>query len=218
VAIFYRHDAKAAARVVAGIRDAGGQATAMAVDVGNEMAVLDGFSAADALGPLTLLVNNAAITGGVARVAEVEAAMLATLLQTNVVGAFLAAREAIRRMSTRHGGNGGSIVNVSSGAAELGSPGVWVHYAATKGALDTMTRGLAREVATEGIRVNAVRPGLIDTDIHATRPPGQLDRMVQDIPMQRIGTPEEIAATILWLASDEAGYVTGALVDARGGK
>jgi NAD(P)-dependent dehydrogenase (short-subunit alcohol dehydrogenase family) len=218
VAIFYRHDAKAAARVVAGIRDAGGQATAMAVDVGNEMAVLDGFSAADALGPLTLLVNNAAITGGVARVAEVEAAMLATLLQTNVVGAFLAAREAIRRMSTRHGGNGGSIVNVSSGAAELGSPGVWVHYAATKGALDTMTRGLAREVAAEGIRVNAVRPGLIDTDIHATRPPGQLDRMVQDIPMQRIGTPEEIAATILWLASDEAGYVTGALVDARGGK
>ena len=121
-------------------------------------------------------------------------------------------------MSTRHGGNGGSIVNVSSGAAELGSPGVWVHYAATKGALDTMTRGLAREVAAEGIRVNAVRPGLIDTDIHATRPPGQLDRMVQDIPMQRIGTPEEIAATILWLASDEAGYVTGALVDARGGK
>jgi NAD(P)-dependent dehydrogenase (short-subunit alcohol dehydrogenase family) len=218
VAIFYRHDAAAAARVVASIQGAGGRATAIAVDVGDEQAVINGFVAADALGPLTLLVNNAAVTGGVARVADVEAAMLATLFQTNVVGAFLAAREAIRRMSTRNGGNGGSIVNVSSGAAELGSPGVWVHYAATKGAVDTMTRGLAREVAAEGIRVNAVRPGLIDTGIHATRPPGQLDRMVQDIPMQRIGTPEEIAATILWLAGDEASYVTGALVDARGGK
>jgi NAD(P)-dependent dehydrogenase (short-subunit alcohol dehydrogenase family) len=218
VAIFYRSDATAAARVVADIRRAGGQAEAMAVDVGDEQAVTGGFAAADALGPLTLLVNNAAITGGVSRVADVEAAMLAALFQTNVIGAFLAAREAVRRMSTRSGGTGGSIVNVSSGAAELGSPNVWVHYAATKGALDTMTRGLAREVGGEGIRVNAVRPGLVDTDIHASRPPGQLERMVQDIPMQRIGTPEEIAATILWLASDDAAYVTGALVDARGGK
>ena len=143
--------------------------------------------------------------------------MLDTLVRTNIVGAFLAAREAVRRMSTRHGGRGGSIVNVSSGAAQLGSPGVWIHYAATKGALDTMTIGLAKEVAGEGIRVNAVRPGIIDTEIHAARPPGQMEKMLQAVPMQRAGTAEEIAHTILWLASDEASYVTAALLDARGG-
>jgi len=120
-------------------------------------------------------------------------------------------------MSTRHGGRGGSIVNVSSGAAQLGSPNVWIHYAATKGALDTMTIGLAKEVAGEGIRVNAVRPGIIDTEIHAARPPGQVEKMRQAIPMARLGTADEIAATILWLASDEASYVTAALLDARGG-
>ena len=143
--------------------------------------------------------------------------MLDTLVRTNIVGAFLAAREAVRRMSTRHGGRGGSIVNVSSGAAQLGSPNVWIHYAATKGALDTMTVGLAKEVAGEGIRVNAVRPGIIDTEIHAARPPGQVEKMRQAIPMARLGTVDEIAATILWLASDEASYVTAALLDARGG-
>ena len=143
--------------------------------------------------------------------------MLEKLCRTNVVGAFLAAREAVRRMSTKHGGRGGSIVNVSSGASQLGSPGVWIHYAATKGALDTMTIGLAKEVAAEGIRVNAVRPGIIDTEIHAARPPGQVERMRQSIPMGRLGTVDEIAHAILWLASDEASYVTAALLDARGG-
>jgi NAD(P)-dependent dehydrogenase (short-subunit alcohol dehydrogenase family) len=218
VAIFYHSAAAAAEQVVSGIRAGGGVAQAYAVDVGDEAAVVRGFAAADALGPLTLLVNNAGVVGRVARVDSVDAAMLEALFRTNVIGAFLAAREAIRRMSTRHGGHGGSIVNVSSGAAQLGSPNVWVHYAASKGALDTMTVGLAREVAGEGIRVNAVRPGLIDTDIHAARPPGQLNQMALDIPMQRIGQPDEIAATILWLASPAASYVTGALVDARGGK
>ena len=143
--------------------------------------------------------------------------MLERLVRINVVGAFIAAREAVRRMSTKRGGRGGSIVNVSSGASQLGSPNVWVHYAATKGALDTMTIGLAKEVAGEGIRVNAVRPGIIDTDIHAGRPPGQLDRMKGMVPLQRIGTVDEVARAILWLASDEASYVTGAFIDARGG-
>jgi NAD(P)-dependent dehydrogenase (short-subunit alcohol dehydrogenase family) len=137
----------------------------------------------------------------------------------NVWAPFVCAREAIRRMSTRHGGRGGAIVNVGSGASQLGTPGVWVHYAATKGALDTMTVGLAKEVAGEGIRVNGVRPGLIDTEIHAARPPGQLEGIAREIPMQRIGTPEDIARTIVWLADgEESSYVTASLVDARGGR
>ena len=148
---------------------------------------------------------------------ETAPVALERLVSINVVGAFIAAREAVRRMSTKRGGRGGSIVNVSSGASQLGSPNVWVHYAATKGALDTMTIGLAKEVAGEGIRVNAVRPGIIDTDIHAGRPPGQLDRMKGMVPLQRIGTVDEVARAILWLASDEASYVTGAFIDARGG-
>jgi NAD(P)-dependent dehydrogenase (short-subunit alcohol dehydrogenase family) len=186
-------------------------------DIGVERDVVRAFEAADALGPLALLVNNAGIVGSVGRLEDVDASMLETLVRTNVVGAFLAAREAVRRMSTRRGGRGGSIVNVSSGASQLGSPNVWIHYAATKGAMDTMTIGLAKEVAGEGIRVNAVRPGIIDTEIHATRPPGQLETMRKAIPMQRVGTADEVAATILWLASDEASYVTAALLDVRGG-
>jgi NAD(P)-dependent dehydrogenase (short-subunit alcohol dehydrogenase family) len=195
----------------------GRRAIAVQADVADEAALVAAFRSADALGPLTLLVNNAGIVGSVGRLEDVTGAMLDTLARTNIVGAFLAAREAVRRMSTRHGGRGGSIVNVSSGAAQLGSPNVWIHYAATKGALDTMTIGLAKEVAGEGIRVNAVRPGIIDTEIHAARPPGQVEKMRQAIPMARLGTADEIAATILWLASDEASYVTAALLDARGG-
>jgi NAD(P)-dependent dehydrogenase (short-subunit alcohol dehydrogenase family) len=217
VAITYRERADEAAAVVRDVEAAGRRALAVQGDVGVERDVVRAFEAADALGPLTLLVNNAGIVGTVGRLEDVEASMLETLVRTNVVGAFLAAREAVRRMSTRRGGPGGSIVNVSSGASQLGSPNVWIHYAATKGAMDTMTIGLAKEVAGEGIRVNAVRPGIIDTDIHATRPPGQLETMRKSIPMQRVGTADEVAATILWLASDEASYVTAALLDVRGG-
>jgi NAD(P)-dependent dehydrogenase (short-subunit alcohol dehydrogenase family) len=217
VAITYLSRADAADAVVRDVEALGRRALAVRADVGDEAALVAAFVAADALGPLTLLVNNAGIVGSVGRLEDVTGAMLESLVRTNVVGAFLAAREAVRRMSTRHGGRGGSIVNVSSGASQLGSPNVWIHYAATKGALDTMTIGLAKEVAAEGIRVNAVRPGIIDTEIHATRPPGQVEKMRQAIPMARLGTADEIAATILWLASDEASYVTAALLDARGG-
>jgi NAD(P)-dependent dehydrogenase (short-subunit alcohol dehydrogenase family) len=217
VAITYRERAGEADAVVRDIEALGARAIAIQGDVGVERDVVRAFEAADALGPLALLVNNAGIVGAVGRLEDVEAPMLETLVRTNVVGAFLAAREAVRRMSTRRGGRGGSIVNVSSGAAQLGSPNVWIHYAATKGAMDTMTIGLAKEVAAEGIRVNAVRPGIIDTEIHATRPPGQLEAMRKTIPMQRVGTADEVAATILWLASDEASYVTAALLDVRGG-
>jgi len=217
VAITYRERADEAAAVVRDIEAAGHRALAIKGDIGVERDVVRAFAEADALGPLALLVNNAGIVGSVGRLEDVDASMLETLVRTNVVGAFLAAREAVRRMSTRRGGRGGSIVNVSSGASQLGSPNVWIHYAATKGAMDTMTIGLAKEVAGEGIRVNAVRPGIIDTEIHATRPPGQLETMRKMIPMQRVGTADEVAATILWLASDEASYVTAALLDVRGG-
>jgi NAD(P)-dependent dehydrogenase (short-subunit alcohol dehydrogenase family) len=217
VAITYRERADEAATVVRDVEAAGRRALAVKGDIGVERDVVRAFETADALGPLTLLVNNAGIVGSVGRLEDVDASMLETLVRTNVVGAFLAAREAVRRMSTRRGGRGGSIVNVSSGASQLGSPNVWIHYAATKGAMDTMTIGLAKEVAGEGIRVNAVRPGIIDTEIHATRPPGQLETMRKAIPMQRVGTADEVAATILWLASDEASYVTAALLDVRGG-
>ncbi len=219
VAILYRDRAADAERVVAEVEAAGGRAAALRGDVADEAEVRAAFAAADRLGPLTALVNNAGVTGDVTRVDALDAAMLERVLRVNVWGAFVCAREAIRRMSTRHGGRGGAIVNVGSGASQLGTPGVWVHYAATKGAIDTMTIGLAKEVAAEGIRVNAVRPGLIDTEIHAARPPGQLEAIASEIPMRRIGTPEEIGRTIVWLADDrESSYVTGSLVDARGGR
>jgi len=217
VAITYLSRVDDARAVVRDVEAHGRRALALQADVADEGALVGAFRAADALGPLALLVNNAGIVGSVGRLEDVTGAMLDTLVRTNIVGAFLAAREAVRRMSTRHGGRGGSIVNVSSGASQLGSPNVWIHYAATKGALDTMTVGLAKEVAGEGIRVNSVRPGIIDTEIHAARPPGQVEKMRQAIPMARLGTVDEIAATILWLASDEASYVTAALLDARGG-
>ncbi|MFZ4757294.1 MAG: SDR family oxidoreductase [Burkholderiaceae bacterium] len=218
VAIVYRDRDADAAAVVADIEAAGGRAQAIRADVMQESAILDAFRAVDALGRLDVLVNNAGITGGVSRVESVDAAMLEGLLRINVWAPFVFTREAVRRMSTRHGGRGGSIVNVGSGASQTGTPGVWVHYAATKGALDTMTVGLAKELGAEGIRVNAVRPGLIDTEIHAARPPGQFEQMLKVVPMGRVGTADEIARSIVWLADPQASpYVTGCLLDCRGG-
>ena len=219
VALVYRDRSADAEAVLADIAAAGGRAIALRADVGDEAAVIRVFEAADALGPLTALVNNAGVTGGVARVDELDPECLDEVLRTNVRAPFLCAREAIRRMSTRHGGRGGAIVNVGSGASQLGTPGVWVHYAATKGALDTMTVGLAKEVAGEGIRVNCVRPGLIDTEIHASRPPGQLEEIARSVPMGRVGTADEVARSIVWLADGDASpYVTGSFIDARGGR
>jgi NAD(P)-dependent dehydrogenase (short-subunit alcohol dehydrogenase family) len=192
-------------------------ALAIQADVTDERAVMRGFEAVDRLGKLEVLVNNAGVTGAVGRFADLAASDIEQVMRVNVTGAFLASREAVKRLSTRHGGAGGAIVNVSSGAARTGSPGVWIHYAASKAALDTLTLGLAKEVAAEGIRVNGVRPGLIDTEIHAVRPPGQLAKIAQSVPMGRIGAPEEIARTIVWLASAEASYVTAAILDAAGG-
>jgi len=219
VAIVYRSRDDEARAVVAEVEAAGRRAVAIRGDVGDEADVLRAFEAADRLGPLTALVNNAGITGGVARVDALDAARLGEVLRVNVQGAFICAREAVRRMSTRRGGRGGAIVNVGSGASQLGNPGVWVHYAASKGAIDTMTTGLSKEVAAEGIRVNCVRPGLIDTEIHADRPPGQWDELLAGVPMGRAGTADEVARSIVWLADDEASpYVTGCFVDVRGGR
>ncbi|AWQ04644.1 SDR family oxidoreductase [Bordetella bronchiseptica] len=217
VAILYRADAAAAEAVAGDIAAQGGRAVALQADVGDEASLMDAFARLDRLGRIAVLVNNAGVTGGVARVEDVARSTLEEVWRVNVLGAFLAAREAVRRMSTRRGGAGGAIVNVSSGAAQLGSAGSWVHYAATKGALDTMTVGLAREVAGEGIRVNAVRPGVIDTEVHAQRTPEQLQRMVGAIPLGRMGTAGEIAQAVVWLAGEQASYVTGCLLDARGG-
>jgi NAD(P)-dependent dehydrogenase (short-subunit alcohol dehydrogenase family) len=218
VAIVYRDRTQDAQALVADIAAQGGRARAIAADMADEAAILRAFAEVDEMGRLTALVNNAAVTGGVARVDAVSAAQLDQVLAINVRAPFLCSREAVRRMSKRHGGQGGAIINAGSGASQLGSGGVWVHYAATKGALDTMTIGLAKEVAAEGIRVNCVRPGVIDTEIHAFRPPGQLEQIAGTVPMGRIGTPEDIAQSILWLADDELSpYVTAALVDARGG-
>lgn len=216
VCLSYRTDEAAAAEVVAAC---GGRATAVQADVAVETDVLALFAAADELGPLGALVNNAGISAGGARVDELDAARIERLLAVNVLGPFLCAREAVRRMSTKHGGAGGSIVNVSSAAARIGSPGEYVDYAATKGALDTMTLGLAKEVATEGVRVNSVRPGLIETGIHAAGGwPDRVAAKAPTVPMQRGGRPEEVAAAIAWLCSAEASYVTGAVLDVSGGR
>lgn len=217
VVITYRNQAGEAEKVVGEIEAGGGQAWAIRADVGNEADILAAFTQIDALGTIAVLVNNAGITGGTARVEAVRADTLAEVFRVNVTGAFLAAREAVRRMSTRQGGAGGVIINVSSAASVLGSPNNWVHYAASKGAMDTMTVGLAKEVAREGIRVNAVRPGVIDTEIQRYRPAEMLAQMVAAIPLGRMGSADEIAQSVLWLASPAASYVTGALLDARGG-
>ena len=170
------------------------------------------------LGPIKGLVNNAGITGGFARVEDVTAEAIERAFAVNVTGAILCAREAVKRMSTKHGGTGGAIVNISSRAAHIGAPGEWVHYAASKGAIESFTIGLAREVATEGIRVNAVSPGLIETDIHASGAPGRLERLVPTIPMRRAGLPHEVAEGVLWLLSPAASYTTGAILSVSGGR
>ena len=220
VAFTYVQDAKSAESLAADIGAGGGRAFAVQADVAIEADVVRAFEAAEAeLGPLAGLVNNAGITGPLCRVDALDAAMLERVFAVNVIGTLLCSREAVRRMSTAHGGAGGAIVNLSSVAARLGGPGDYVHYAATKGAVDSLTVGLAREVANEGIRVNAVSPGLIETEIHAaTGDPGRLARMVPSVPMRRAGTAEEVAQTILWLLSPAASYVTGANLDVSGGR
>jgi NAD(P)-dependent dehydrogenase (short-subunit alcohol dehydrogenase family) len=199
---------------------AGGRACAIQADVAREEDVVRLFETAEReLGPIKALVNNAAITGGFARVDSVSATTLTQVMAVNVTGAILCAREAVRRMSTRHGGTGGVIVNISSRAAKTGSAGEWVHYAASKGAIDSFTIGLAREVATEGIRVNAVAPGLIDTGLHAANgAPDRLERLAATIPMHRSGTPLEVAEGVLWLLSPAAAYTTGAILEIGGGR
>ena len=219
VCVNYRSRQDAADAVVAAIVAAGGHAIAVPGDVADEADVVRLFETCDrALGSLTALVNNAGILETQMRVAAMDAARIHRILSTNVVGPFLCAREAVRRMSTRQGGQGGAIVNVSSGAARLGSPGEYVDYAASKGALDTMTIGLAREVAAEGIRVNAVRPGFIYTEMHASGgEPNRVDRVKQFAPLKRGGTADEVAHAILWLLSDEAAFTTGSFIDVTGG-
>ena len=220
VCVNYVRDAAAAQTVVAAIRAGGGKAIAVAGDVSSENDVVQLFRESDRqLGPLTALVNNAGIVAPMARVEAMDAARLQRMFATNVIGAFLCAREAIRRLSTRHGGKGGAIVNLSSGAARLGSPGEWVDYAASKGAIDTMTLGLAKELAQDGIRVNCVRPGFVHTDIHAAGgEPDRIERLRDSIPMKRGGEPEEVARAVLWLLSEEASYSTGAILDVTGGR
>jgi len=220
VCVNFLRDRASADRVVHDIRDDGGTAIAVAGDVSLEKDVLSVFQECDrSLGRLTALVNNAGIVERQSRVEAMDSVRLQRLFATNVVGPFLCAREAIRRMSTRHGGQGGAIVNVSSVASRLGSPGEYVDYAASKGALETMTVGLARELSGDGIRVNAVRPGLVHTDIHASGgEPNRIERLRDSIPMKRGGQPEEVARAILWLLSDEASYSTGAILDVTGGR
>jgi NAD(P)-dependent dehydrogenase (short-subunit alcohol dehydrogenase family) len=220
VAVNYHANSLAADEVVRGIRAQGGRAMAVQADVGSQDDVMRLFAQIDAkLGPLTGLVNNAGVVDVAARVDEMSLERLERQWRINVLGSFLCAREAVRRMSTRHGGSGGAVVNVSSAAARLGAPGRYVDYAACKGAIDTFTVGLAREVADEGIRVNAVRPGIIDTDIHASGgQPDRAQRLAASIPMQRPGTAEEIAQTIVWLLGPDSSYTTGALVDVTGGR
>jgi NAD(P)-dependent dehydrogenase (short-subunit alcohol dehydrogenase family) len=220
VCVNYRHDHAAADAVVAAITREGGAAIAVGADVSVEGDVQRLFAACDArLGPLAVLVNNAGMLERQAPVRDIDAARLARVFATNVIGSFLCAREAVRRMSTRTGGAGGAIVNLSSMAAKLGGAGEYVDYAAAKGAIDTFTVGLAREVADEGIRVNAVRPGVIYTEMHASGgEPGRVDRVKAAVPMKRGGQPEEIAEAILWLASEQASYATGAILDVSGGR
>jgi NAD(P)-dependent dehydrogenase (short-subunit alcohol dehydrogenase family) len=220
VCITYLHNQAAAEAVVADIAATGGHALALAADVRVEDEVIRLFEHLDTyVGPIAALVNNAGILEQQMRVDQMDVARLQRIFTTNVIGPFLCAREAVRRMSTHYGGAGGAIVNVSSGAARLGAPGEYVDYAASKGAIDTFTIGLAKEVATEGIRVNAVRPGVIYTEIHASGgEPERVDRVKASIPMQRGGQATEVAQAILWLLSDEASYITGACLDVAGGR
>ncbi len=219
VVVDYAGNAAAADEVVVAIRAAGGTAIAVRADVSVEAEVLRLYEAVDGFGRLVGVVNNAGVVDAAARVEDMSAARIERMFRINVFGTMWVAREAVRRMSTRHGGKGGSIVNVSSVAARLGSAGLYVDYAAAKAAVDTFTIGLAREVAAEGIRVNAVRPGIVDTEIHASG--GQPDRArlsAGDIPMKRPGRAEEVASAVLWLLSEGASYTTGAILDVSGGR
>jgi NAD(P)-dependent dehydrogenase (short-subunit alcohol dehydrogenase family) len=220
VCINYRKNQVAADALVSEITAAGGDALAVGADIASEPDVVRLFESVDArLGPLTALVNNAGILEQQTRVEDIDAARIDRVFATNVRGAFICAREAVRRLSTAHGGPGGAIVNVSSRAAQLGAPGEYVDYAASKAALDALTVGLAREVAGEGIRVNGVRAGIIDTEIHADGgEPGRVDRLGPTLPMRRGGDPIEVARAILWLLSDEASYSTASFIDVAGGR
>jgi NAD(P)-dependent dehydrogenase (short-subunit alcohol dehydrogenase family) len=220
VGVNYRRDADAAASIVQRITEAGGRAVALRADVSNEADVVAMFRRLDeTLGPLTALVNNAGILETQMRVDAMDAVRIGRILAANVTGTLLCCREAVRRMSTRHGGAGGAIVNVSSVAAKTGSPGEYVDYAASKGAMDSLTVGLAQEVAQEGIRVNAVRPGFIYTGMHADGgEPGRVERVKAFVPMRRGGQPEEVAEAILWLLSQQAAYSTGTFIDVAGGR
>jgi NAD(P)-dependent dehydrogenase (short-subunit alcohol dehydrogenase family) len=220
VAVNYTANAQAAQEVVSRIRADGGKAIAVQADVAEEEQVLHLFNTVDAqLGRLTALVNNAGVVDVTARLDEMTVARLKRMFDINVIGAMVCAREAVRRMSTRHGGSGGAIVNVSSAAARLGAPGQYLDYASAKGAIDTFTIGLAKEVAAEGIRVNAVRPGLIDTEIHASGGlPDRVQQLAHLVPMQRGGSAEEVAEAIMWLLSEQASYTTMTLVEVSGGR
>ncbi|MGH9220403.1 MAG: SDR family oxidoreductase [Vicinamibacterales bacterium] len=220
VCVNFRTNAAAAQSVVNAITGAGGRAVAAQADIASEAEVVRLFETCDReLGVLTALVNNAGILETQMRVEAMDAGRLQRVFAANVTGSFMCAREAIKRMSTRHGGKGGAIVNVSSGAARLGSPGEYVDYAAAKGAIDTFTIGLAQEVAQEGIRVNAVRPGFIYTDIHASGgEPNRVDRVKAFVPMRRGGTADEVAEAIMWLLSDAASFTTGSFIDVTGGR
>ncbi|MBZ5658726.1 MAG: SDR family oxidoreductase [Acidobacteriia bacterium] len=220
VVINYRQDHEAAAQTVRAIQQENGRALSVQADISSETGVVRLFETTDReLGPLSALVNNAGTLEQQMRLEAMDAARIERTFATNVTGAFLCCREAVRRMSTRHGGKGGAIVNVSSGSTCVGSPGEYIDYAASKGAVDTLTIGLAKEVAEEGIRVNAVRPGFIYTDIHAKGgEPERMERVKKLVPMQRGGQPEEVAAAILWLLTSEASYVTGAILNVTGGR
>ena len=220
VAVNYASQAAAADEVVQAIRAEGGRAIAVQADVGDEAQVLAMFDQVDAeLGPLSGLVNNAGVVDMQARVDQMTVARLERMLRINVIGSIICAREAVRRMSTRHGGRGGVIVNLSSAAARLGSPGQYVDYAASKGAIDSFTIGLAKEVADEGIRVNAVRPGLIETEIHASGGlPHRATQLASTVPMKRTGSADEVANAIVWLLSEESSYATASIVDVTGGR
>jgi NAD(P)-dependent dehydrogenase (short-subunit alcohol dehydrogenase family) len=220
VAVNFSTSEGEAKRVVDEIVGGGGRAVAIQADVSNEQQIMRMFEVAEReLGAIKGLVNNAGITGGFARVEDVSSAAIAKVFAVNVSGTILCSREAVRRMSTRRGGTGGAIVNISSRAAHTGGAGEWVHYAASKGAIDSFTIGLAREVAREGIRVNAVAPGLVDTGLHAANgEPGRLQRLMGTIPMARPGTPREVAEGVLWLLSPGASYTTGAILEMGGGR
>jgi NAD(P)-dependent dehydrogenase (short-subunit alcohol dehydrogenase family) len=219
ICVGYASNEKAANEVVSAIAAKGGKAIAVKCDVASESDILALFKAADGFGVLGALINNAGIVGPTTRVEDMSADRIQRIMAVNVTGSILCAREAVKRMSTRHGGKGGVIVNISSAAARLGSPNTYVDYAASKGAIDTFTVGLGLEVAGEGIRVAAIRPGLIDTEIHASGgEPDRAQRLSSVVPMKRVGTADEVANAIVWLMSGEASYVTGAILDVSGGR